>query len=395
MATKLTKRAADAAQPGETVWDTELKGFALRVTKRGAKSFILRYRVDGAQRLYTIGRYGSPWTADAARKEALRLLGLIQSGADPTQERAERRSSQSFQEFSTRYVDEYATVHKKPSTTREEQRALKNHILPALGRKRLTDIKRADIAKFHRSLSETPYAANRYLALLSHMFAIASDWGLRGEEPNPCLRVKRFPEEARERFLSSEELKRLGEALKSAQARGESIYVVSAIRLLLFTGARLNEILRLKWEHIDLEARLLRLPESKTGKKTIALPAPALEVLQNIPQQEGNPYVIGGKIAGSHLVNLQKPWRRIRAQAGLEDVRLHDLRHSFASVAAAGGMSLPLIGSMLGHTQAQTTQRYAHFSEDPRIAAADTVAEKIAANMEGDNAEIIPLKTNR
>jgi integrase len=223
------------------------------------------------------------------------------------------------------------------------------------------------------------------------MFNVAEDWGLRPENSNPCRRIKKFKETPRERFLSPDELKRLGEALADADAKGESPYVTAAIRLLLFTGARLNEILSLEWSHVDLKANLLRLPDSKTGAKTIALPAPAVEILSALPKQEGNPHVICGARDGAHLINLQKPWRRIRKAAGLEDVRLHDLRHSFASVAVAGGMSLPLIGSLLGHSQPATTQRYAHLADDPRRAAADAVASTIAASMTGAGAEIIPL----
>jgi integrase len=209
---------------------------------------------------------------------------------------------------------------------------------------------------------------------------------------NPARGIEYYRETARERFLSPEELARLGKALADADAEGESPYVTAAVRLLVLTGARLGEILSLEWAHVDLDARLLRLPDSKTGAKTIALPAPAIEILAGLPKQQGNPHVICGARAGERLINLQKPWRRIRKSAGLDDVRLHDLRHSFASVAAAGGMSLPLIGSLLGHKQAQTTLRYAHLGADPRLAAADAVAATIAASMNGANAEIFTLR---
>lgn len=395
MASKITKRRVDAVKPGETVWDGHIPGFGLRAFKGGAKTYVLKFRTGGTQRWLTIGRHGAPWTPETARKEALRHLASIADGGDPAADKSDARDAESFSDFAKRYIVDFSLIHKKSSTATEEQRHLKNHILPAIGRKRVRDITHADIAKLHRSLKDIPYSANRCLAILSHMFSVAVDWGVRPDGPNPCARVKRFPEKARERFLSPDELKRLGTALAEAESSGESIYSIAAIRLLLFTGGRLNEILTLQWSHIDFEARLLRLPDSKTGEKTVALPAPAAETLSSLDQQKGNPFVICGRKAGSHLVNLQKPWRRVRSRADLDDVRIHDLRHSFASVAAAGGMSLPLIGSLLGHTQAQTTQRYAHLADDPRIVAADAVANEIAASINPRQGEVISLKKGK
>lgn len=395
MAGKLTKRRVDSAKPGETVWDGEIKGLGVRVWASGARSYILKYRRGGVQRWLTIGVHGDGWTPEKARREAERLKGRIREGVDPALEAKIERDADSFDVFADRYLADYAKSHKKASTTREETRALKNHIRPVLGRYRLKDIQRGDVARFHQGMKATPYAANRYLALLSHMFSVAEDWGLRPENSNPCRRVKKFKERSRERFLSPDELARLGKALALAEFTGESPYVIAAVRLLLFTGARLSEILSLRWEHVDLDAALLRLPDSKTGAKTIALPAPAVQTLSELQRQESNPFVICGRKIGAHLVNLQKPWRRIRAHAGLDDVRLHDLRHSFASVAVAGGMSLPLIGSLLGHSQPQTTARYAHFADDPRHAAANAVASAISASLTGGNSKVIPLRNSR
>lgn len=392
MTGKLTKRRVETAKPGEMIWDSQIKGLGLRVWASGARSYILKYRRGGVQRWLTIGLHGDGWTPDKAREEAERLKVKIREGKDPALEVKVERGADSFDVFADRYLKDYAKSHKKASTYGEEKRALKNHIRPAFGRYRVKDIQRGDIARFHQRMRETPYAANRYLALLSHMFNVAEDWGLRPENSNPCRRIKKFKETARNRFLSPEELARLGDALALAARRGESPYTIAAIRLLLFTGARLNEILSLEWSQVDLEARLLRLADSKTGAKTIALPAPAAEILSTLPKQEGNPYVICGRISGARLINLQKPWRRIRKMAGLDDVRLHDLRHSFASVAVAGGMSLPLIGSLLGHSQPQTTARYAHLADDPRIAAADAVARSIEASMLGSKGEVVSFR---
>ena len=203
--------------------------------------------------------------------------------------------------------------------------------------------------------------ANKCLALLSKMFNMAERWGMRPDGTNPCRHVDKYRSQPRERFLSEQELARLAEVLAEVAGDGsETPFTVAAVRLLVFTGARLGEILSLRWEYVDFDNAMLFLPESKTGKKVIYLSAPALEVLTNIPRIESNPYAICGEKDGAHLVNLQKPWTRIRKRAGLENVRIHDLRHSFASVAASGGLSLPMIGKLLGHTQAATTQRYAH-----------------------------------
>jgi integrase len=197
--------------------------------------------------------------------------------------------------------------------------------------------------------------------------------------------VERFPQRRRERFLSAEELARLGAAL--AAYRGPP-YHVATIKLLVFTGARLGEILGLQWAWINMDRGEARLPDSKTGAKTIHLPPQALEVLRNLPRV--GPHVLGAKRGTTFI---EAPWRRIREVAGLDDVRLHDLRHAFASVAVSAGMGLPIIGKMLGHTQAQTTQRYAHLASDPVKAAAATVASRIEQAMGGSRSgDVVPLR---
>ena len=369
---KITKRTVDAlraAADGREVvlWDSEIKGFGVRV-RRGVKTYVLQYRVGGGRdaplRKLTIGKHGSPWTADEARAEARRLLGLVAHGKDPAGAKAAAKAAPTVSELAQRFLTEHVEAKRKPWTAREYRRLLDHVILPALGSKRAVDLTRQDVTRLHHARRATPTEANRALAVLSTMMNLAERWGERADGSNPCRHVGKYPERRRERFLSAQELARLGDVL-AGYPRGRRMetacgYHAAAIKLLVFTGARLGEVLSLQWQWIDWERGEARLPDSKTGAKTLHLPPPALAVLAELPRVEGNPHVIVGGKTGAALVNLEKPWRAIRKAAGLDDVRLHDLRHSFASTAASGGMGLPIIGKMLGHTQAQTTQRYAH-----------------------------------
>jgi integrase len=216
------------------------------------------------------------------------------------------------------------------------------------------------------------------LALLSKFFNWCERHGYRPDGSNPCRHIEKYKEKRRERFLTPQELAQLGEALADSEEHETvSPFAIAAIRLLVLTGARLSEILTLQWSYVDFEHSLLRLPDSKTGQKVIYLNAPALQVLTDLPRLEGNPFVICGKREGARLINIQKPWRRIRKAAGLDDVRIHDLRHSFASIAAGSGQSLPVIGALLGHSQPQTTARYAHLSADPLRTANDAIGRRL------------------
>ncbi len=389
---KITKRSVDALKPTDSaeavLWDTELKGFGVRVQRGGAKSYILHYRAGRGRgaplRKLTIGRHGSPWTPDNARGEARRLLGMVEGGADPAADKIARKEAPTIAELAERFLAEHADAKRKASTALEYRRLLDKIILPALGKRKVADISRHDVTRLHHGLRDGPYQANRVIAIISKMFNLAERWGLRSDGSNPCRHVEKFYERKRERMLSPAELARLGDALT---AYGGSPYAVAAVKLLVFTGARLGEVLGLKWEWIDFERGEARLPDSKSGAKTLHLPPPALAVLAELPRLDGNPHVIVGKREGAALVNLEKPWRAIRAAAGLDDVRLHDLRHAFASVAASSGMGLPIIGKLLGHAQAATTHRYAHLASDPLKSAAAEVAGKIAAAMAGGPGE--------
>jgi integrase len=402
MQDKITKRAVDALKAREdgrevVLWDTELKGFGCRVQRGNVKAYILHYRVGAGRgaplRKLTIGRHGSPWTPETARGEAIKLLGRIEDGADPAADKIARREAPTVAELAERFLAEHAEAKRKGSTAAEYKRLLDKIILPAIGKRKLAEVSRADVGKLHHANRTAPYQANRVLAVLSKMFNLAERWGLRQDGSNPCRHVEKFAERKRERMLSPAELARLGDALA---VNAGSPYAVAAVKLLVFTGARLGEVLGLRWEWIDFERGEARLPDSKSGAKTLHLPPPALAVLADLPRHEGNPHVIVGHKAGAAMVNLEKPWRAIREVAGLSDVRLHDLRHAFASVAASSGMGLPIIGKMLGHTQAATTHRYAHLASDPVKAAAAAVAEKIAAAMNNSgDAAIVSLRPGR
>jgi integrase len=397
---KITKRLVDSTHPGEKdiyIWDDELAGFGLRVKPTGVKSYIIQYRnAHSRSRRITVGTHGV-FTPDQARTQARQLLVEVERGGDPAEDKQIGRKAPTLQEVADRYMKEHATVKKKPRSIKEDRRLLDKVILPYFGSRKLADITRPDIAKFHHSQRAAPYQANRAIALLSKIFNLAEKWGLRTDGTNPCRHIEKYKEEKKERYLTPEELSRLGVVLADTEATKQELpQAIAAIRLLIFTGCRLSEILTLKWEHVDLELREMTLPDSKTGKKTVQLAGPALEVLRNISRLVGNPYVIPGEKAGQHLIGLPHIWQRIREKAGLPDVRIHDLRHSFASSAAQAGMSLPFIGALLGHRELATTNRYVHLMSDPLKQAAEKVANRIDEAMKSPpqkqrKAEAVPL----
>jgi integrase len=387
MITKLTKRSVEGIAPGQKpiyAFDADVKNFGLRVLPSGVRSYFVQYWAEGRRRRYTIGQHG-PITAEQARQQALALLGEVAKGGNPADIRTEDRLAISLNDLADRYLEDYAKGRKKPRSIKEDQRLLRDVILPVLGKRKVVEVSRAEVAKFHHGLKRTPYQANRALALLSKMFNLAERWGLRPDVSNPCRHVEKFKEQKRERFLSGDELARMGAALVEAERSGSALYsVITALRLLMFTGCRLSEILTLKWEYVDFEHGCLRLPESKTGAKVVPLGALALELLAKTKPLAGNPYVCPGVKPGCHLVGLPHAWGRLQKRAGLEGIRLHDLRHSFASVGAAAGLGLPIIGALLGHTQMATTQRYAHLANDPLRAAADEITRRLAEAMGQD-----------
>lgn len=368
------------------VWDDLVPGFGVRC--RGVqKSYVLQYRVLGGrgsrQRRVTLGRVGA-LSLDDARVLAQEYLRGVRYGQDPAGTRQAMRMAPLVGDLAERYLREHADVKKKPRSAHMDHVNLRLHVLPALGTQRVDTLTRADVARLHHGMRATPGAANRVLALLSKMCALAEQWGLREGGTNPVRGIERFRERKRERHLQPAELSRLGDVLRRVEReRTEHPSSVALVRLLLLTGARRGEVLGLRWQQIDWQAGSVRLADSKTGPKTLYLSDAAKAVLAALPRHPDNPWVLPGRVTGKALVNPQKPWRRIRAQAGLSDVRLHDLRHTYAAIAARGGLSLPMIGALLGHTEPQTTQRYAHLVGNPVQAAAEQVGEAIRLALGG------------
>lgn len=391
----ITKTVVDALKPGETVWDSKFTGFGVRCQRRD-KVYVLKTRIGSRQRWFTIGKHGSPFTVDMARKRALTISSEIAEGGDPATARDEYSKNPTMAEACQRFMTEYV-IDKRPATQEQYGDLLRRYIAPKLGQIRIADLTENDLDRLHKSLRDKPTTANRTLAVVSKLLSWAEKKKLRPHNSNFASQVDRFKENARERFLSAFELARLGEAISGAEV-GNTVtpHAIAAIRLLMLTGARRNEILTLRWDQVSVEQSALLLPTSKSGKpKAIHLSAPALEVLSSLPRIEGNPYVIAGKKEGQRLVNLRKPWKRVCKAAGLDDLRLHDLRHSFASAGVNGGTSLPMIGKLLGHSNTQTTERYSHLQTDPVKAANEEISSRIAAMMKGQGAEIINLSKDR
>ena len=378
---RLTKRHIDALPSREKeyfVWDDRLKGFGVRVYPNGGKRYVAQAFRRGKTVRVQVGRC-EVLPFEKARARARQAIADIDDGKNPNKEKETKRLAPTVAQLAERFLEEYVPIHCKPRTQVEYRHAVNRYILPALGSIKLEALARDDVAALHHEMRDTPYQANRTLSIISKMMNQAEAWRLRPDRSNPCYHVRKYKEKTRERFLSPDELARLGRALDDEESLAPS--AVTAFRLLLYTGARLSEIQTLKWEYI--RGTRMHLPDSKTGAKTIPLNGPALEVLASAKRVEGNPYVIVGITEGSHLTDLQKPWRRVRKAAGLNDVRIHDLRHTFASEAVMGGESLPMVGKILGHTQTQTTARYAHLADDPLQGASERIATSLKRAMGG------------
>lgn len=421
---KINKRLIETLKPDQneyTIWDPSLPGFGIRVRPSGSMTFVFIYRVGGGrgaqQRRVTIGS-ALQVTPDKAREKAKALAGEVAFGRDPVAESNSQRETINVRSLADRFLDQHVEAKRKPTTAAFYRDIVERFVKPELGTIKIDKLTRADVAGLHHRLKGTPFQANRVLAAIGSMYTFADKIGLVAEDTNPARKIERYKEARRERFLSTEELLRLGTALKEAETVGlpwsvdetkktakhlpkkrRTIigpHAIAAIRLLLFTGARLREILHLRWENVDFQRRLLFLPDSKTGKKTIVLNAPACSLLASLVRV--GPYVIVGKDSEKPRSDLHRPWKMISEHAGLQGVRIHDLRHTHASVGAGAGFGLPIIGKLLGHTQASTTQRYAHLDNDPLQRASESIGMRLLLAMDGTDEppdktlSIVPLR---
>ena len=389
---KLSKRTIDAAKPSEAryvLWDTELKGFGVRVESSGLKSFLVRYRHLGRRRFLSLGRFGEI-TPEQARLLAQKALSKVREGADPADERSRDREAITVKKLVERFLADHVEEKRKSKTATHYRSVLEGYLVPKYGSKKAQELTRADMAKLHLEIKHAPYQANRLLAVVASMYSFGDKHGLTPEDFNPAKKIERFPETRRERFLTTEELQKLGQAFRDLDESGRFGTAIQALIFLLLTGSRLNEILKLKWSYVDLERGLLLLPDSKTGKKAITLNSASAAILAELKTKsdikKNGEYVFYGVDPVIPRSDLKKPWTAVTKAAGLEGLRIHDLRHSFASVGAGAGLGLPIVGKLLGHTQASTTQRYAHLDVDPLRKASNAIGSVLvnALNVEMD-----------
>jgi integrase len=406
---RITKRVVDGLKieaEEYAIRDAQLLGFGVRVRPTGAASYDVVYRAGSGRgakmRRYTIGRVGQI-TPEVARSRARAILAEVAHGKDPAADKTNERKMLTVAELADRFLAEHVRPKRKPGTVSTYRYVVESAVKAHLGATRADKLTAAAVAKMQGALRDTPSWANRAVAVVSSMYGYASRVGIISTGINPAQKIEKFSEHRRERFLTGDELERLGAAIREAEtvgipwdvdeaapkmkhtAKQENRFTVlnpfaaAALRLLLFTGCRLREVLHLQWAHVDIERGLLFLRDSKTGPKTVVLNAPALVVLSALPRLGS--YVIPGDDPGRPRADLKRPWQAVAKRAGLDEVRLHDLRHTYASFGAAGGLGLPIIGKLLGHTQAATTARYAHLDNDPLRRASESIAGRIAAAM--------------
>jgi len=407
---KLTKRTVDAlsyqgkGNAAFYVWDSELPGFGLRIYPSGRKSLLVTYRTEGGRkRFLTLGTYGRDFTLDEARRRARELLGDVARGDDPSGKREQQRQGETMRELCAAYMERHGNAKR---SGRDDQRRIERHILPAWGSLKAAAIKRPDVAVLHAKIGKAaPYEANRVLALLSKMYELARRWGFVPEgHANPARDIDKFREQRRDRWVTPEELPGVAQAINEEPNQSARF----ALWLYLLTGARKSELLRAKWEDVSFERSELRLPETKAGRvHYIPLSAPTLALLREMPRNEGNPYILPGRgprgataeekaKTPTHLVNIDKPWQRVRKAAGVEDVRLHDLRRTVGSWLAQAGNSLHLIGRVLNHSNQSTTAIYARFGEDSvRVALEQHGARIMGAAGMAPTADVTDIKTKR
>jgi integrase len=397
---KLTKQFVDKTKPNGRdyfLWDDELPGFGLRVFESGKKSYLVQYRVGKRSRRITIGLHG-PITPEQARKSALSLLSRIKHGEDPAEDKIQERQALTIQELCSLYFQEGCAT-KKPSTLKSDKGRIERHIIPLLGHYRVKDLTRSDIERFMQDVASGKTSvdiktgfrgraivsggkgtATRTVGLLGGILTFAMNHRICSA--NPVRGVKRYPDQKCTRFLGKSELSKLGRVLMDITAEGsESSATIAIVKLLLLTGCRKSEILTLKWEYVDFQRGYLYLPDSKTGAKAVPVSNAALEILRNIEKHPTSSYIFSNMKADSYFVGFPKAWERIKRRAGLDGMRLHDLRHSFASIGASSGDSLLVIGKILGHKDPKTTQRYAHLDNDPVREAVERIGKMVTKSI--------------
>jgi integrase len=386
-----------------THFDPTLPGFGLRVTPSGTKVFVARAQVAGRPRKVAVGTYPA-MTVAAARREAREALDAIRRGADPAKDKSDRKRAVAYGaitigDLADRWMTEVVKPKRKARTIDDYERIIAKHIRPALGNVPAKALTWEQVNAFHGSMARTKRRANYVVSTLRAMLNFAERVGIRPPHINPCKGVEFFREQMRERFLSEAEIAAAADAIERAGRDGViGPHAAAGLRLALFTGARSGEVTAIKWEHIDWSRKLARLPDSKTNDpRTIHLGDAAIEVLRTVPRV--GPFVIAGAVPGEPYKNLSRAWGTARAYAGLDDVRLHDLRHSYASLAASQGVSLQMIGKLLGHKVAATTQRYAHLARDQVASINDDLDAAMRAAIEKAKtpapANVVKLKTRK
>lgn len=370
--TKLTKKLIDdtALDQGEIIlWDHTVPGFGVRVKASGRKTFVIQYRnAEHRSRRLTIGRYGV-MTLEQARKVARKKLSDVDGGDDPVEDAILARNAITVKELAKRYMGLAKQRDWKPTTVAAHDWLLNKFILPRFGNRRINAVSKRDVRELHASLGDTPYNANRTIGLLKAMFNAAERWELLPPHANPAVGVDMYKEKGRTRPLTEAELKTLTATLATMETEGSiSSIVANAYRLLILTGARLSEVRTLRWHSVDFDSASITLQEHKTDRispKVIPLSDPALAVLSTLREaaNEDAVFVFPGAKPDAPIVNLQKPWRRVRSRAGLDDVRLHDLRHTFASFSVAAGIPFFQVGKLLGHNSLAATSMYAHLAD--------------------------------
>ncbi len=390
---KLTKTLIKALAPKNSayiVWDTDLFGFGCRIYPSGRKAYIVQYYSDSGEQKRPVIGVADVLLISEAREKARQILLQLTNGINPFDEREAEKKTPTMSEFAERYMNEHAIPKKKPSSVRTDELNLRLHIIPAMGRIKIHKIDRQDVQRLHSQMVGTPGAANRTLALLSKIMNLAEKWGERPDGTNPCRHVEKYKEKKLGRFINPSELARLGEVLRQVEAEAEEmrdkdsevrIRIVHAIRLLLLTGCRLSEMLSMKWDYIDFSLRVAFLPDSKTGQKTVYFSDAAVSVIRSVKRVDGNPYVFAGRFGRGYLHRMSHLWLDVRRRAGVADLRLHDLRHGYASAGVGMGESLSLVGQLLGHTQTQTTARYAHLAMSPLLSSTDRIGERIVESL--------------